>query len=130
YGIWYIEGGLYSYIKALEKLFIELGGQIKTNCEVKSIVIEKNEVKGVKIKDKILSCDLIVCNADYPYTIKNLINDEFLDNKYSKKNLNSIDYSCSVFVLYLGLDKIYHNLNVHNIYISKDFKNLYTKYHI
>lgn len=123
YGIWYIEGGLYSYIKALEKLFIELGGQIKTNCEVKSIVIEKNEVKGVKIKDKILSCDLIVCNADYPYAIKNLINDEFLDNKYSKKNLNTIDYSCSVFVLYLGLDKIYHNLNVHNIYISKDFKN-------
>lgn len=123
YGLWYIDGGIYSYIKALEKLFIELGGKIMTNCEVKNILIENNEVKGVKTKDKILSSDLIVCNADYPYAIKNLINDEYLDSKYKKKNLNNIDYSCSVFILYLGLDKVYHNLNVHNIYISKDFKN-------
>ncbi|MPM38608.1 Dehydrosqualene desaturase [bioreactor metagenome] len=123
YGLWYIEGGLYEYIKALEKLFIDMGGKIITNCEVKNILIENNQVKGVKTKYKVLSGDLIICNVDYPFAIKNLINDESLDNKYGKNNLKNIDYSCSVFILYLGLDKIYHNLNVHNIYISKDFKN-------
>ena len=123
YGLWYIEGGLYKYVEALEKLFIQLGGKIITNCEVEKILIEKNEVKGVRVNDKVLNCDLTICNADYPYVINNLIEDEFLGNRYSKKKLNNIDYSCSVFILYLGLDKIYHELNVHNIYISKDFRN-------
>ena len=116
YGLWYIEGGLYKYVEALEKLFIQLGGKIITNCEVEKILIENNEVKGVKANDKVLSCDLTICNADYPYVINNLVEDEFLDNRYTKKTLNNIDYSCSVFILYLGLDKIYHDLNVHNIY--------------
>lgn len=123
YGLWYIDGGLYNYIKALEKLFADLGGKIITNCEAEKIIIEENKVSGVKIKDKVLSCDLVICNADYPYVINNLIDDEFSDNKYCKNNLKNIDYSCSVFILYLGLNKIYHNLNVHNVYISKYFRN-------
>lgn len=122
YGLWYIEGGLYEYIKALEKLFVDLGGKIITNCEVEKILIQNNEIKGVKAKNEVISCNLVICNADYPYAINNLLDDEFSKNKYSKKNLTNIDYSCSVFILYLGLDKVYNNLRVHNIYISKDFR--------
>lgn len=123
YGLWYIEGGLYEYIKALEKLFAELGGKIITNCEVNKILVEKNSVYAVQVEDKTLSCDLVVCNADYPYVISNLINVDLKEKKYYKENLKNIDYSCSVFILYLGLDKIYDDLNTHNIYISKDFRN-------
>jgi phytoene desaturase len=54
YGIWYIKGGMYAYIKALEKLIYELGGKIKRNTEVDEILIEnyKNilEYQDVLIK--------------------------------------------------------------------------------
>lgn len=123
YGIWYIEGGLYAYIKALEKLFVELGGKIITNCEVNKILIQDNEIKGVKANNEVISCSFVICNADYTYAINNLLDDEFSKNKYFKRNLTNIDYSCSVFILYLGLDTVYNNLRVHNIYISKNFRN-------
>ena len=123
HGLWYIKGGMYKYIQSLEKLFLDLGGKIINNCEVDKILIENNKVQGIKIKDKIIYCPLVICNADYTYAIENLIDNEFIDKRFSKNKLNKIDYSCSVFILYLGLDKIYNNLNVHNIYISKNFKN-------
>ena len=123
YGLWYIEGGFYKYVKSLEQLFLDLGGKIVTNSEVEKILIENNKVKGVKVENKILDCDLIVCNADYPYAVNNIIDNKFIEKKYSKDKLNRIDYSCSVFILYLGLDKVYNNLNIHNIYISKNFRN-------
>ena len=122
YGLWYIDGGLYEYIKSLEKLFVDLGGEIVTNREVKKILIEDNEIKGVKVKNEVISCNLVICNADYPYVINNLLDDELSEGKYAKSNLTNIDYSCSVFILYLGLDKIYTNLSVHNIYISKELE--------
>lgn len=122
YGLWYIKGGMYEYVKALEKLFIDLGGKIITNCEVSKIIIQGNKVKGVEIENKIINGDLVICNADYPYVINKLLNNKFCDKRYSKKRLSKIHYSCSVFILYLGLDKVYDNLSVHNIYINKEFK--------
>ena len=120
-GLWYIDGGMYSYIKALNKLFIELGGQVINNMSVESVLIEHNKVKGVKSKNKTIYGDIVICNSDYSYTIENLIKDDF-ENKYNKRNLPKKEYSCSVIIIYLGLDKIYENLDVHNIYINKDFE--------
>lgn len=117
YGLWYIKGGLYSYIEALKKLILELGGKIYVNTEVEKIVTDKNKVIGVRTNKENYKSDIIVCNADYPYAVKNLIK-----NKDSKQ-IEKQDYSCSVFIMYLGLSKEYKELEVHNIYIGKDFKN-------
>ncbi len=117
YGLWYIKGGFYNYIKSLEKLIIELGGNIHVNTEVEKILTTKNKVIGVKTNNGNYKCDIVVCNADYPYAIRNLIK-----NKDYKK-IEKQDYSCSVFMMYLGLSKKYENLQVHNFYIGKNFKN-------
>ncbi|MBQ6631643.1 MAG: phytoene desaturase [Romboutsia sp.] len=117
YGLWYIKGGLYSYIEALKQLILELGGKIYVNTEVEKIVTDKNKVIGVRTNRENYKSDIIVCNADYPYAVKNLIK-----NKDSKQ-IEKQDYSCSVFMMYLGLSKKYKELEVHNIYIGRDFKN-------
>ena len=117
YGLWYIKGGFYSYIEALKKLNLELGGKISVSTEVEQIVTNKNKVIGVKTNKGNYKSDIIVCNADYPYAIKNLIK-----NKNYKK-IEKQDYSCSIFIMYLGLSKEYRELQVHNIYIGKNFKN-------
>ena len=116
YGLWYIKGGFYNYIKALKKLILELGGKIYVNTEVEKIVKSKNKVIGVRTNRGNYKSDIIVCNADYPYAIKNLIK-----NKDYKK-IEKLDYSCSVFIMYLGLNKRYKELQVHNIYIGENFK--------
>ena len=73
YGLWYIKGGFYSYIEALSKLILELGGKIYVNTEVEEILIKKNIAIGVRTNKGNYKSDIIVCNADYPYAIKKLI---------------------------------------------------------
>lgn len=122
YGLSYIKGGLYQYICALQKLIYEEGGQIETNSQVKEVVIKNNKVAGVRTKKLFYEADCVVCNADYPYAVKELIPGYSLGMSYTNSCIDKKEYSCSVFMIYLGLNKKYDVLNVHNIYISKDFK--------
>ncbi len=41
YGVWFIKGGMFAYAKALEKRFIELGGEIKCKSPVAEIKVNK-----------------------------------------------------------------------------------------
>ena len=121
-GLGYIKGGMYKYIESLEKLFKELGGKVLNNTKVDKVLIENNKIRGIKYKDNTLRSDIVICNNDYTYTVKNLIDKKYLDKRYNKDNIEKKDYSCSVFILYLGLDKIYDTLQVHNIYLNKNFQ--------
>ncbi|MGL5312997.1 MAG: phytoene desaturase family protein [Peptostreptococcaceae bacterium] len=119
YGLWYIKGGFYQYIKALERLLCELGGKIITNTNVREIMVHRKRVKGVVTDKGIYKSDIVVCNADFPYAINNLIKHK---PKTRIREIKNKKYSCSVFMIYLGLNKKYKELDVHNIYINKDFE--------
>lgn len=122
YGLWHLKGGMYSYIQALEKLIYELGGVIETKTNVEEIVISENKAIGIKTENGIEKGDIIVCNADFPYAVKELIKDSNSKGKYSDEYLDNMKYTCSTFIIYLGLNKKYPNLSVHNIYIGDNFK--------
>lgn len=122
YGLWHLKGGMYSFIKALAKLIHELGGTIKTSIPVEEIIFSNNKAIGVKTLNCVESCDIVVCNADFPYAVKNLIKDKYYIDEYSDKKLSEMKYSCSTFIMNLGLKKEIPELNVHNIYLGKNFK--------
>lgn len=122
YGLYQIKGGMYKYILALEKLIYELGGKIQVRKEVQEILVDNNITKGVVVNNKIYNADIVVCNADFPYAIKNLFKEYINEGIYKTNNIDKKDYSCSIFIIYLGLKKKYNNLKVHNIYISKNFR--------
>ncbi|WP_300262874.1 phytoene desaturase family protein [Clostridium sp.] len=118
YGLYYIKGGMYSYVKALEKLILELGGKIHLNSNVRNILMKKNVAIGVNVNHENIFSDLIVCNSDFTYTIQNLIPRSALKNKISKRKQNNLLFSCSTFILHLFLKKKYENLNIHNILLN------------
>ncbi len=136
-GLYHIKGGIFSYVKALEKLVLDLGGKIILNSEVNKIIIKNKKTCGVQINHNNFYSDIVIASSDYSYTINNLLS---LDNRLSRNELNNkyllnrifqrntldkvdkLEYSCSTFIMYLALDKKYPTLNVHNIYINKDFK--------
>lgn len=122
YGLWYIKGGMYAYIKALEKIIYEMGGEIHTNLTVENIIIENGIAKGLRTKKKDYWSDVIVCNADFPYAIKNLIKEDKYKDRYTNKKIDRVDYSCSTFIMYLNLKKQYKQLKVHNLYIEDEFR--------
>lgn len=121
YGIWFIKGGMHTMATAMERLFLELGGEIKFNSEVEQIVIEDGKATGVSVDGEIRHSDLVMCNADFPYAMKNLIKEPQYKGKYTDKKIDDMDYSCSCFVLYLGMDKKYPEVeNIHNFVFSED----------
>ncbi len=120
YGVSYSKGGMYSYAKALEKRFKELGGKIEFNAKVHEIIIEGKETKGIKVNNQRIDSDAVVCNADFPYAMNNLIKNPKAKGKYTETYINNLDYSCSVFLMYLGINKKV-DLKVHNLYFGSDF---------
>ncbi len=122
YGLWHLKGGMYSFINALSKIIYELGGNIITEEPVDEILFLNEKAIGVKSSRGIENADIIICNADFPYSMKNLIKNEFYKDDYTDKKLAKMKYSCSTFIIYLGLKKSYPQLAVHNIYLGENFE--------
>lgn len=121
YGVWYIEGGMYQMAKAMEKRFIEMGGKIRLNSPVDQILTLSDKVTGVLVNDKPIYADIVLCNADFPWAMNNLLKDDSEKGKYVPKKIEKMKYAASSFVIYLGLKKKYPT-SVHAIRFAKDFK--------
>jgi phytoene desaturase len=123
YGLWHLKGGIYSYVKALKKAIYQLGGVIETNYVVDEIIISGDKAIGVKSKEKeSVFADIIISNADCPYTMDTLLKSDIHKKKYTTSKLDTLKYTCSTFIIYLGLKKKYPQLSVHNLYLNDDFK--------
>lgn len=120
-GVWYPKDGIYSIAQALERLALELGVTIKTNCTVCKIKIENQAVKSVIIENgEIIPADAIVSNVDVTTTATNLLTENIPTNKIKK--MQSADLSCSGFVMMLGVEGTYPQLAHHNIFFSSDYE--------
>lgn len=122
YGLWQLKGGMYSYIKALEKVIHESGGTVETNVNVEEILFSRGRAVGVRTSKGIEKGDIVVSNADFSYSMKELIKYEKAKGKYTDEKISRMKYSCSTYVIYLGLKKKYPALSVHNLYLGNDFK--------
>lgn len=122
-GVWYTQGGMYSLVEALGQIFEELGGTIQTNAGVEEIVVREGKAVGVRTADEYLAADIVISNADVGHTYAKLIAPEHR-KKYTDKKVDSIDYSMSCFLLYLGVRKKYDKLKHHTIILSERYKEL------
>jgi len=126
WGVHYAIGGTGAIVEGLGKLFLDLGGKISLDSEVKEIRIEGRKVKGVVLADGTFEeADHVVCNGDVPFTYKNLIKAEHR-RKFTNTKIDSMKYSMSLFVIYFGTKRRYTDskLSHHNIILNKRYKGL------
>lgn len=121
YGVWFIKGGMYTMANAMERLFKELGGNVYLNSEVDEIIFKDKKAIGIRLNGKEIYADYIVCNADFPYAMKNLVKDKEVKGKYTDEKIDKMKYSCSCFLMYLGIDKKLDQMDCHNVFFAKDF---------
>lgn len=119
-GLWYLKGGLNSFVIALEEFIRKNGGTICPSTKCEKLFVKENYIKSVVTDKGVLSADVVVCNSDYSYSGKTYFSDRLSKNESGKER--TFEYSCSVFMLYIGLKKKYECLSVHNIYIGPNFK--------
>ncbi len=124
FGIYHVDGGLSEISTAMEKVFNENGGKLKLGSPIKKILIKDGVAVGVELSNgKKEYADQVVLNADFAYAMTNLIDkkDWHYIKRWNPTKLKKKKYSCSTFMLYLGLDKIY-DMPHHTIVFAKDYK--------
>lgn len=122
YGVWFMKGGMRTMVDALVRLCEEEGVTFKKETEVEEIVFDNNTATGVKVKGEYTPYDILLNTSDFPYAMNHLIKNDALKGKYTPSKINGMDYSCSAYLLYLGLDEsLKERLGLHTIVFSDDF---------
>ncbi len=121
-GIYHVQGGLNKLCSAMAKVIEEEKGKIHLGTGVKSLLIEDKKVIGIELyTGEKKYYDSVVINADFAHSMKELIPEE-KRKKYNNEKLERKKYSCSTYMLYLGIDKIYEDIPHHSIIFANDYK--------
>jgi phytoene desaturase len=88
---------------------------------VKRILFDGRKAVGVQTDRGEYNCDGLVINADFARAMERLVPDN-LRTRWSNRKLAKKNYSCSTFMLYLGIEGRFDNVSHHTIYIAKDYE--------
>jgi len=121
FGVYHPMGGVHKLTESMAKVLVENGGKLKLNQGIKKILIENKQVVGVQLADDTEDkADLVIMNADFAYGMTELVA-EANRPSWSNRKLAKSPFSCSTFMLYLGLKKKY-NFEHHNIIFAKEYQ--------
>lgn len=125
-GGYYVDGGMYQIAGALAELAKSKGVNFEYNSPVSEITVSKGRVTGIVINEKHIESDLVVANSDARETYLNLIKAENL-NPTRRKKIANLEPSSSGFIMLLGIDKRYEQLQHHNVFFSRDYQKEFEK---
>lgn len=122
FGVFHVQGGLSRISEAMAQIAEKNGAKFHLNCPISQVLVENGAAKGVKLADgTVCDADEVILNADFAYAMNHLIAPGIL-KKYSPRRLAKKRYSCSTFMLYLGLNKVYDELPHHTIVFAEDYR--------
>ncbi len=115
-GIHYPMGGMHQLARALERLGRELGVEYRYDTPVVALEKAAGRITGLRTAaGQRLIADVVVANADLPYTYDALLGEPY-------PGVENLDFSCSVVLLYLGVNRTYPQLLHHNLVVSRDLR--------
>lgn len=122
FGIFHVQGGLSRISDAMARVAVKKGARIRLGQTVSQIITEKGIARGVQLAsgEKVMG-DEIVLNADFAYAMSHLFAPGVL-SKYAPQRLAQKRYSCSTFMLYLAIDKVYESLPHHTVVFADDYR--------
>jgi phytoene desaturase len=115
WGVFFPRGGTGALVRALATLFAELGGELRLSTPVRSIDVLRNGTVSHRVSTPAGSelFDLVVSNADLRHTYAELLSREPAAER-TRKRVESLDWSMSLFVLYFGTDRLYRDRLAHH----------------
>ncbi|MBN2144003.1 MAG: phytoene desaturase, partial [Candidatus Aureabacteria bacterium] len=121
-GIYHVRGGLNRLSHGMAEAVKESGGRIHLSMPVKKLMVANGVATAVELEDgKIEKADYIIINEDFANAMTEIVpsgdRKKWTDQKIAEK-----DYSCSTFMLYLGVKKEFRDVAHHSIIFARDYK--------
>jgi len=122
HGVYHVQGGLCRISDAMAQVAREYGASIHTSQPVRRVLTKGRRAVGVELESgEKIECDDVVINADFGYAISRLFDPDQV-KRYKPETLRKKNWSCSTFMMYLGLDRAYPEAEHHTIVFARDYK--------
>ena len=121
YGVYHPRGGTGAVIAAMARVARDLGADIKADEPVKEVLFQGRRATGVRTASGTYEYDALVVNADFAQTMTKLVPDS-IRKRWTNKRIASKRFSCSTFMLYLGIEGTVPDLSHHTVYLAEDYR--------
>ncbi len=120
YGVFHPIGGCAAVTKAMARVAERMGVQIQLGESVEEILMTGRKATGLRTDVATYKADAIVVNADFARAMHKLVPNA-ARSKWTNEKLAKKKFSCSTFMLYLGVEGEFQ-LPHHTIHISNDYR--------
>jgi phytoene desaturase len=121
FGVFHPRGGCGAVMDSLARVAGDLGANFRLGEPVQEILFSGRRATGVRTEAGEEAFDAVVVNADFAHAMQHLVPDR-LRRRWTDRKLAGKKFSCSTFMLYLGLEGIDEDLAHHTIYLSADYR--------
>ena len=122
YGVFHPVGGCGAVSRVMARVAEDLGVEFSLEDDVEEILFEGKKAVGVRSTSGTHLADALVVNADFSRAMHRLVPNH-LRKRWTNEKIAKKRFSCSTFMLYLGIEGRYDSLAHHTIYLSKDYLN-------
>jgi phytoene desaturase len=121
HGIWHPIGGCNALTRGMARVAGELGVTVRLNEAVEEVLFEGRRAVGVRTAQGEERADAVVINADFAHAMTKLVPARHR-RKWTDAAIARKRFSCSTFMLYLGLEGRCDPLQHHNIYVTENYR--------
>jgi phytoene desaturase len=120
-GVYHPIGGCGAVTRSMARVAKELGVSLSLNDPAEEILFAGKRATGIRTASGVYDADAVIINGDFGRAVPKLI-PERLRKRWNDKTVASKKYSCSTFMMYLGIEGRYDDAAHHTIYVAKDYE--------
>jgi phytoene desaturase len=120
YGVFHPIGGCGRVSEVMAGIAEDLGATVSLDDEVREILFRGRRAVGVRSRSGLHHADALVINADFGRAMTRMVPDH-LRRRWTDRKIARKRFSCSTFMLYLGLEGRCDDLAHHTIYLARDY---------
>ena len=120
HGVFHVRGGLGCVSEAMARVARRLGVEFRMETAVDRIAFAGKRAIGVEVAGQHIAADAVVMNADFAHAMPRLV-PPALRRKWSDQKIDRANYSCSTFMLYLGIEGECPAIQHHNVLLSREY---------
>jgi phytoene desaturase len=121
FGVFHPIGGCAAVMDRMAQIADEMGVEINLGEPVREVLLEAGRAVGVRTDSGEHRADAVLINADFADAMTKLVPNSarrrWTDERIARKR-----FSCSTFMMHLGLNGIYDDVAHHTIYMARDYE--------
>ena len=121
HGVFHPIGGCGAVSAAMARIATEMGVEIHYEEPVEALEFAGRRITAARTAKATYTADATVVNADFARCMTRLVPDR-IRRRWNDRRIASRRFSCSTFMLYLGIEGRYDDVPHHTIYLSEHYR--------